>query len=74
MRIFLKSLDGNSRDSEFWIFLNIVEKVNLKYLPLRKKCFFKDGFFSGPYFPVFSPNTGKCGPDKTRYLDTFNAV
>ena len=30
--------------------------------------------FSGPYFPVFSPNTGKCGPGKTPYLDTFYAV
>ena len=33
----------------------------------------KYGFFSGPYFPVsvFSPNTGKYGPEKTPYLDTF---
>ena len=30
--------------------------------------------FSGPYFPVFSPNTGKCGPVKTPYLDTFHVV
>ena len=33
---------------------------------------------SGPYFPVqysvFSPNTGKYGPDITPYLDTFQAV
>ena len=29
---------------------------------------------SGPYFPVFSPNTGKYGPDKTSYLGTFYAV
>ena len=27
--------------------------------------------FSGPYFPV---NTGKYGPEKTLYLDTFHAV
>ena len=33
----------------------------------------KYGVFSGPYFPVFSPNTGKYGPD-TPYLDTFYAV
>ena len=26
--------------------------------------------FSVPYFPVFSPNTGKYGPEKTPYLDT----
>ena len=30
--------------------------------------------FFGPYFPVFSPNTGKYGPEKTPYLDTFHAV
>ena len=35
--------------------------------------------FSGPYFPVFGlntevPNTGKYGPEKTPYLDTFHAV
>ena len=29
---------------------------------------------SGPYFPVFSPNTGKYGPEITRYLDTFHTV
>ena len=23
----------------------------------------KYGVFSGPYFPVFNPNTGKCGPE-----------
>ena len=30
--------------------------------------------FSVPYFPVFSPNIGKYGPEKTPYLDTFHAV
>ena len=34
----------------------------------------KYGDFSGSYFPVFSPNTGKCGPEKTSYLDTFHEV
>ena len=34
----------------------------------------KDGIFSGPYFPVFSANTEKCGPEKTPSLDTFHAV
>ena len=28
--------------------------------------------FSGPYFPVFSSNTEKYGPEKTSYLDTFH--
>ena len=30
--------------------------------------------FFGPCFPVFSPNTRKHGPEKTRYLDHFHAV
>ena len=34
----------------------------------------KYGVFSGPYFPVFSPNTEKYGPKKTPYLDTLQAV
>ena len=33
----------------------------------------KVGDFSGPYFPVFSSNTGKYRPEKTAYLDTFHA-
>ena len=35
---------------------------------------FKYGVISGPYFPVFSPNTRKYGPEITSYLDTFHAV
>ena len=31
----------------------------------------KYGVISGPYFPVFGLNTGKYGPEKTPYLDTF---
>ena len=34
----------------------------------------KYGVFCGPYFPVFSPNMGKYGPEKTLYLDTFQAA
>ena len=30
--------------------------------------------FAGPYFSVFSSNTGKYGPEKTPYLDTFHEV
>ena len=32
----------------------------------------KYGVVSGPYFPVFSPNIGKYGPEVTLYLDTFH--
>ena len=52
--------------------LNIL--VKLYYTAPRVS---KYGVFSGPYFPVFglnSPNTGKCGPEKTSYLDTFYTV
>ena len=28
----------------------------------------------GPYFRVFRLNTGKCGLEKTPYLDAFHAV
>ena len=34
----------------------------------------KYGVISGPSFPVFSPNTGKYGPEINPYLDTFHAV
>ena len=34
----------------------------------------KYGVISGPYFPVFSPNTGKYGPEIALYLDPFHAV
>ena len=30
--------------------------------------------FSGPYFPVFSPDTGKYGPEKFPYFDSFRIV
>ena len=33
---------------------------------------FKYGVSSGPYLPVFSPNTGKYGPEKTPSMDTFH--
>ena len=31
-------------------------------------------FAHTPYLSVFSPNAGKCGPEKNPYLDTFHAV
>ena len=33
---------------------------------------FKYEVFSGSYFPVFSLNAGKYGPEKTLYLDNFH--
>ena len=34
----------------------------------------KYGFFSGPYFPAFSPNKRKYGLEKTPCLDIFHSV
>ena len=34
----------------------------------------KYGVFPSPYFPIFSPNTGKYGREKPPYLDTFHTV
>ena len=34
----------------------------------------KHGVISGLCLPVFSPNTGKHGPEITSYLDTVHAV
>ena len=34
----------------------------------------KYGVSSGPYFAVFSQNTGKYGSEKTPYLNNFHAV
>ena len=34
----------------------------------------KYGVISGPYFPVFSQNAGKYGPEITPYLDTSHEV
>ena len=31
-------------------------------------------FFSGPYFPVFSPSIGKYGPEKKKLIWTLHAV
>ena len=34
----------------------------------------KCGVFTGPYFPEFGLNTGKYGPEKSSYLDSFHTV
>ena len=39
-----------------------IERYNFIKYSLREKCSNTE-FFSGPYFPVFSPNTGKYGPE-----------
>ena len=47
--------------------------LTFKDLSLREKCP-NNEFFSGLHFPVVSPGTGKYRPEKTQYLDTFQAV
>ena len=61
-------------------------KINLDTIPFTLfsgSCYFgeftawkvsKYLVISGPYFPVFSPNRGKYGPEITPYLDSFHAV
>ena len=34
----------------------------------------KYGVFSGSHIPVFGPNAGKHGPEKTPYLNNFHVV
>ena len=58
--------------AENWKWWILLANMVSKFLPLREVS--KYGIFSGSYFPVFSPNTGKNGPEKTPYLDTFHAV
>ena len=50
------------------------QNPNLNIHTLREKCPNMERVFSGPYLPVFGLNTGKYGPDKAPYLDTFHTV
>ena len=47
----------------YYLFTNLLRKKMSKY-----------GVYSGSYFFVFCPNTGKYGPEVTPYLETFHAV
>ena len=61
-----KAIDSNNT---FW------KRQNTKG-SIKKHCVKKSkyGIFSGPHFPVFRLSTGKYGPEKTPYLDSFHAV
>ena len=54
-----------------------VKVTTMNYHPysdsLPERCS-KYGVISGPYFPAFSPNTGKYEPEITRYLDTSHVA
>ena len=51
----------------YWWFLQNCQNYNVWKVSKYK-------IFSGSYFPVFSPNTRKYGPENAPYLDTFHAV
>ena len=77
LRNIMHCLTSVQKRSFFW---SVFSCIRTEY----GKIVSKYGVFSGPYFPVFglttpylsifSPNTGKYGPEKTPYLDTFHAV
>ena len=68
-------LPTNSTPSTITAYTN---KITSATLTLRYKYtawnMSKYGVISGPYFPVFSLNRGKYGPETTLYLNTFHAV
>ena len=53
----------------FWVLIRIILVIKGTALKVSKY-----GVLSGPYFLVFELDTGKYGPEKTPYLDTFQAV
>ena len=67
-------LENSTLTKIFWKVLIFLGKVTR--LSLHRQCVksVQIRSFSGPHFPVFSPNTGKYGPEKNLYLDTFQAV
>ena len=62
------------KDMNNYHFLIQISKIHICSIlqTLREVC--KYGVFSGPYFPAFSPDPGKYGPEKNPYLNTFYAV
>ena len=59
----------------FWLFLGMtyLHKIQISRRFTAWKVS-KYEVFSSPYFPIFRINTGKYGPEKTPYLDTFHAA
>ena len=60
--------------NEVSLFLESIISVSGESLPDTALKVSKYGVFSGLYFPVFGLTTGKYGPEKSPYLDTFHAV
>ena len=73
--IMLLSKTEGLKELHWVIELSALEKINsICFQRITAWKVSKYGVISGPYFPVFSPNTGKYGPETTPYLDTFHAV
>ena len=56
------------------MFAHNLVKIFMLPLTITARKVSKYGVNSRPFFPVFSPNTGKYGPEITPYLGTFHAV
>ena len=70
-----RNLTAIKRQSRHWIKLSRSEKShNAEFFLVR--IFPHSDWIrrNTPYLFVFSQNAGKCGPEKTQYLDTFHAV
>ena len=64
---------SGKNQNQFFTLLSVSSKKILSSASTAWKVS-KYGFFSGSYFPVFGLNTGKYGPEKTPYLNTFHAM
>ena len=62
--------------TKYLIFCNLNGTTQTTIIPDHPHCVksVQIRSFSGSCFPVFTPNTGKYGPEKFPYLDTFQAV
>ena len=68
MQNFIFSVVNNSKPISIFI---LSLRLALMNTPWKSS---KYRVYSGRYFPVFGLSTGKYGPEKIRYLDTFRAV
>ena len=66
MRIIVYACSKNRINQYYWYANTLIAFTAWKMS--------KYGVIYGPYFAVFSPNTGKYGPEVTPYLDNLHAV
>ena len=57
----------------FQVFVRVIEDVHIPE-KLRESLKAMHGAKSVQIRSFFSPNVGKCGPEKNPYLDSFHAV